>query len=523
LASFDVGRVILGKYEITRVLGKGGMGLVVAARHRELDRMVALKFLLPAFAADAASCARFAREARTATRIHDEHVASVFDVGTVDGTPFLVMEYLEGEDLARVLRRRGPLPVAEAADWLLQACEAVAAAHGLGIVHRDLKPANLFVTTRPDGTPLVKVLDFGISKSTVTSADDASVTASAAVLGSPRYMSPEQLRSSKAVDARTDVWALGVILYEVLTGTTPFPGQSIAEVVTEQFRGTYARPSERRAEIPAALDQVVAEALAYDAQARLASVDAFADRLAPFGSDAARASRERIARIAGRSVPPAADVLTAPVRTAPGGDGDTRPRRRRATAALIGLGAIVAVAAIAHTRSSASSGPSAAASAAPPVCPLEADKGNACHECRDQSCCAQYLVCHGSSACGDYLDCLHACTTPSCRLECIQKHPDGHALAAPYVACVDVHCAGPCGGGATAGACDNCRQANCPGPIEQCLSDPGCDTLRACAETCRGGDEACRQRCKDAASGASQALYDALFACAHFYCTKSCS
>jgi len=543
VASFDVGSVILGKYEITRVLGKGGMGLVVAARHRELDQLVALKFLLPAFAAERASCARFSREARTAIRIKDEHVARVYDVGTVDGTPFLVMEYLTGEDLARVLRRRGPLPVAEAVDLLLQACEAVAEAHHLGIVHRDLKPANLFVTTKAGGAPLVKVLDFGISKSTVTAADDPSATESAAVIGSPRYMSPEQLRSSKTVDARTDVWALGVILYEMLTGRAPFPGESIAEVATEHFRGTYARPSERRPEIPAALDETIAEALAHDRQARLPSVEAFAARVAPFGSDAARASRERIARIAASALPPdagaleatiadgppssaiepagspSARVATSPVRTAPTGASQARPRRRRATAALVGAGAMLAVAAIAYTRSTASS----RTSAAPPVCPLEADKGNACHECRDQSCCAQYVACHDSSACGEYLDCFNACETPSCKLACMQSHAAGHAIAAPYLACADVRCAGPCGGGAGSGACDNCRQANCPGPLEQCLSDPACDALRECMETCRGDDEGCRQRCRKAASGATQALYNALFACGTLYCTSTCS
>ncbi len=149
---FKIGDLVAGKYEITRVLGRGGMGVVVAARHRELGEDVALKFLRPSSTDRPESYARFAREARTATRIKSEHVARVYDVGAVDGAPFIVMECLTGEDLARVIKRRGALPPAEAVDLLLQACEAVAEAHTLGIVHRDLKPANLFLTARTDGS-----------------------------------------------------------------------------------------------------------------------------------------------------------------------------------------------------------------------------------------------------------------------------------------------------------------------------------------------------------------------------------
>jgi len=301
LEPFAIGAVIAGKYEITRVLGQGGMGVVVAARHRELGELVALKFLRGALTDKPESYARFAREARTATRIKNEHVARVFDVGTVDGVPFMVMEHLAGDDLARVIRRRGPLPVAEAVDLLLQACEAIADAHNLGIVHRDLKPANLFVTAGSDGTPFVKVLDFGISKS--TGPGDLSVTASAAVVGSPLYMSPEQLASSRSVDARADVWALGVILYEMLTGKTPFAGESFATLAVAILRGTCTPASELRPDVPAALEEAIAGALARDPASRSASVAAFARRIAPSGSDAARASCQRIERIAARVTP----------------------------------------------------------------------------------------------------------------------------------------------------------------------------------------------------------------------------
>ena len=298
---FKVGDVVDGKYEITRELGRGGMGVVVAARHRELGDEVALKFLQPSSTDRPESVARFGREARTATRITSEHAVRVHDVGVIDGAPFIVMECLTGEDLARVIKRRGPLPPVEAVDLLLQACEAIAEAHTLGIVHRDLKPANLFLTTRPDGTPCVKVLDFGISKSTAL--EDVSVTASAAVVGSPLYMSPEQLASSGSADARSDVWALGVILYEMVTVKTPFSGESFATIAAAILRGSYPPPSELCAGFPAPLEQAIAETLARDPESRPSSVAAFAARVAPCGSDGARASCRRIERIAARAAP----------------------------------------------------------------------------------------------------------------------------------------------------------------------------------------------------------------------------
>ncbi len=302
LEPFKVGDVILDRYEVTAVLGKGGMGVVLAAHRRELDDLVALKFLHPSLRDKPEIAARFAQEARTAIRIKNEHVARVFDVGSVDGVPFIVMEHLTGHDLSAILRERGQLPIAESADLLLQACEAISEAHALGIVHRDLKPGNLFVTTEHDGTPFVKVLDFGISKSTATS--DMSVTASAAIVGSPQYMSPEQLLSAKSVDARSDVWALGVILYEMLTGAPPFTGEAFAAVSSAILRGEYRRPSEPRPDIPPALEKMLFEALARDREARLPSVEAFAARLAPFGTDAARVSYGRVRRFASRTAAP---------------------------------------------------------------------------------------------------------------------------------------------------------------------------------------------------------------------------
>jgi TPR repeat protein len=295
-----VGDVIADKYEVTRILGRGGMGLVVAARHRELGELRALKFLLPSLRERPDISARFALEARTGIRIKNEHVARVHDVGTTaDGTPFMVMEHLSGQDLAGLIRDGGPLPIAKAADLLLQACEAIAEAHTLGIVHRDLKPSNLFVTEGSDGAPFVKVLDFGISKTTGTG--DVSVTGSTGVLGSPLYMSPEQLTDARSVDPRSDVWALGVILYEMLTAAPPFGGDTFQEVCAAIFRGTFTRLSNRRADVPPALEEVVSEALALDCKMRLSSVEAFSARLAPFGTDAARSSYEKTRRIVARA------------------------------------------------------------------------------------------------------------------------------------------------------------------------------------------------------------------------------
>jgi len=269
LDNFEPGDVILDKYEVKSILGKGGMGIVLAARNRDIDQLVALKFLLPHLRDKPDLSARFAREARTATRIKNDHVARVFDAGMADGVAFMVMEYLPGEDLSTMLERRGQLPIDEAVDLLLQACEAVNEAHGLRIIHRDLKPGNLFVTETSDHMPFVKVLDFGISK---TTSDEASVTASAAVIGSPLYMSPEQLLASGKVDARSDVWSLVVILYEMLAAKSPFHGESVAVICTAILNGTYPRISTYRDDIPEALEDAIDEALTAERDDRISKL-----------------------------------------------------------------------------------------------------------------------------------------------------------------------------------------------------------------------------------------------------------
>ncbi|HZU82434.1 MAG TPA: serine/threonine-protein kinase, partial [Polyangiaceae bacterium] len=242
------GEVVAGKYEIERVLGRGGMGVVVSARHLQLGHRVAIKFKRRAADAESTPAERFLQEARAAAQLSSEHVARVLDFGRTDaGVPYIVMEHLQGIDLQQVLQRDGPMPAPRAVALVLQACEAIAEAHALGIVHRDLKPANLFLSTRRDGAVVLKVLDFGISKVTGAAAGAGAQvrTTSGLFLGSPSYMAPEQARSAECVDARADVWALGVILFELITGVRPFDGASVAETLARVAVPSTA-PSMRR-------------------------------------------------------------------------------------------------------------------------------------------------------------------------------------------------------------------------------------------------------------------------------------
>jgi serine/threonine-protein kinase len=232
------GQVLGEKYRLARLIGEGGMGAVYEAQHLVVKRRFAVKLLRPELAKNTEAIARFRREAEAAGALESEHVAAVTDFGEApDGAPYIVMEYLVGESVAALLEREGPLPVPRAVSILLQVCRGLEVAHDAGIVHRDLKPDNLFVIKRTDGSDLVKILDFGIAK-LQGGATGVQVTRTGSAPGTPHYMAPEQARGEKAIDRRTDIYALGVILYELLSGERPHPGDSynaiLAHILTKQ-------------------------------------------------------------------------------------------------------------------------------------------------------------------------------------------------------------------------------------------------------------------------------------------------
>lgn len=291
------GELIQGKYRVQRVLGTGGMGTVVLAMHEELEENVALKFLLPEAAQDELLKARFLREARSATRIKSEHVVRILDVVRLDdGVPFLVMEYLEGQDVASWLLKHGTFSVSDTAECMMQACEALAVAHSMGIVHRDIKPANLFMTRRPDGSPVAKILDFGISKAALTGKPDdgdLSLTKSTTTMGSPLYMSPEQMHSARDVDHRADIWSLGSVMYEMLTGTTAFEGDSITRLCIAVLHDPPRPMRLLRPDLPPELEAVVLRCLEKQREQRFGDVAELAAAIAPFAPARSRHLAER--------------------------------------------------------------------------------------------------------------------------------------------------------------------------------------------------------------------------------------
>jgi serine/threonine-protein kinase len=274
----EVGAILAGKFRVDRVLGAGGMGVVLEATHLALHQRVAIKFLNQRGRENPDAVARFQREGRAAAKLRSKHVVRVMDVGALDdGQPYLVMELLEGRDLASVLKD-GPLGVEEALDVMLQACDAVAEAHKAGIVHRDLKPGNIFLTTDNNGAKLVKVLDFGISK---VDDDALSLTNTSEFLGSPLYMSPEHLRAARDVDPRSDVWSLGVILYEMLTGRRPFTGTTVPELVFNVLDTSPEAITTIRDDVPAHVAHAIEKCLAKERADRVASVAELVQMLAP--------------------------------------------------------------------------------------------------------------------------------------------------------------------------------------------------------------------------------------------------
>jgi serine/threonine protein kinase len=309
VAGIRPGDVIAGKFRVERILGEGGMGYVVSARHLQLGQMVALKFMreeicTPDFKS------RFLREARNTVRLKSKHVSRVLDVGALEGgAPYMVMEYLEGTDLSDLLHKKGAIPAHEVCEYVLQACEAIAEAHGHNIVHRDLKPANLFLTRGQSGEPIVKVLDFGVSKVLDLGMDDDTnpggrprrerpdsvVTKVTDLLGSPSYMAPEQIISARDADARSDIWSLGVILFRLISGKAPFHAASLGELIQQIMHGPIPNLREAKPDLPQGLENVVARCLERDRNHRLGDVIELARLLAPYAGPVATPSLERIA------------------------------------------------------------------------------------------------------------------------------------------------------------------------------------------------------------------------------------
>jgi serine/threonine-protein kinase len=298
-AGLEIGSVVAGKFRIERILAEGGMGLVAAATHLQLEQTVALKFFRGDVVTTGESHLRFMREAKAAAQLKSEHVARVLDVGvTVGGASYIVMEYLEGQGLERVIADEKWLDPSRACEYAIQACEALSEAHARGIIHRDVKPSNLFLAERAPGWRAIKVLDFGVSKVLLAQASNITTDLNV-VMGTPCYMSPEQLQSSAGVDHRTDIWSLGATLYQMLTGKAPFdpalPILALAEeIANKQIPAVHAlRPA-----VPQALSDVVARCLLRDREQRIASAADLAAELAPFASARARLVAERAATLA---------------------------------------------------------------------------------------------------------------------------------------------------------------------------------------------------------------------------------
>lgn len=266
-----LGTVLADKYRLDRVIGVGGMGAVYQSQHALLNVPVAVKIILPEFAARSEFIQRFTNEAKAAARIQSDHITRVTDVGTTtDGISYLVMEMLEGEDLGSVLAREGPQSVERAIHWMIQTLVGLADAHSAGIVHRDLKPANLFLARRAGKPDRIKICDFGISKMTFEAS--GGITKTNSMLGSPAYMAPEQLRSSRTVDHRADIWSIGVILYEILSGATPFDGDNVGAVFAAILETDPMPLSSIIPDLPENIDQAVLKCLRRRVDERFADV-----------------------------------------------------------------------------------------------------------------------------------------------------------------------------------------------------------------------------------------------------------
>ncbi|MEZ4364977.1 MAG: serine/threonine-protein kinase [Kofleriaceae bacterium] len=294
-AGVEPGQILLGKYRVDQILGQGGMGVVAQATHLALGERVAIKFLRSDMVADEPTLARFLREAQSAAKLKCEFVAHTTDVGLLEsGAPYMVMEFLEGEDVAQAIKERGALHPSFAIDLVLQACVALAEAHSLGIVHRDIKPTNLFITWRPDGGAQLKVLDFGISK-VVAGGEELSLTSTMSLLGTPAYMAPEQMRSARDVDSRSDIWSLGTVLFEMVEGQRPFYAETFTEMCVRVISDP---PAPLTVELPPGLADVIHRCLEKEPSARYYSIGDLAAELAPLARDP-MAAHELVKRIQG--------------------------------------------------------------------------------------------------------------------------------------------------------------------------------------------------------------------------------
>lgn len=299
---YAVGKVISGRFRVEHVIGVGSMGVVLAARHLELDERVAIKFIRAEVQKLPGVLSRFAREAKAAVSIKSEHVAQVFDVGTADGIgPYIVMEYLEGQDLGAYLEEFGALSVRQAVHYVMQACEALAVAHAAGITHRDIKPENLYLTRQGD-LELIKLLDFGISKASLAGrvfGDELSKSDNSCMLGTPLYMSPEQIRSTSEVDHRSDIWSLGAVLYELVSARSAFAADNVGDVLRSILEASPEPLSVHLEQVAPALQAVIDRCLDKDPNARFQDVADLAMALLPFAPSRARAYAQRTASILG--------------------------------------------------------------------------------------------------------------------------------------------------------------------------------------------------------------------------------
>jgi serine/threonine-protein kinase len=286
------GQLVAERFRVERVLGEGGMGIVLEAHDLLLDRTVAIKIMRGEATRDERTRQRFFQEARAAASLQTDHVVRVLDIGTLPGgEPFIVMERLVGHDLETLLEHSGPLPIPQLVDYVLQALVAIGHAHSRGIIHRDLKPPNIFVTTGANGQPVVKVLDFGVAKATGDSKVGGTLTQTSQTIGSPRYMAPEQLLDSRNVDARTDIWSIGVVLFELATGKTPFEGERMTALAVAIVNDRHPRLTKLRPDAPPVLEAIIDRCLQKYAPKRFANVTELADALLPLSS-AAPSSRE---------------------------------------------------------------------------------------------------------------------------------------------------------------------------------------------------------------------------------------